>query len=124
MLSGKKTKLKDEEIDEDDAIKQHQNFYGNGEGHYQQASSQNVGNAAAMQALKMFTGGKEEDGKGGQNKMIGLAMAQAAQLFDKQSSQGKTVSAMRCGKVIVANRCARIQVLRSRMLLLRQRRWR
>jgi hypothetical protein len=45
-----------------------------------------------MQALKMFTGGKEDQGKGGQNQFIGVAMAQAAKLFDQQSAQGNTVS--------------------------------
>lgn len=47
-----------------------------------------------MQALKMFTGGNDNkgsnQGKGGQNEFIGAAMAQAAKLFDQQSSQGKT----------------------------------
>jgi hypothetical protein len=45
-----------------------------------------------MQALKMFNGGSSQQASGGQNKFIGLAMSQAAQLFDQQSSQGKTVS--------------------------------
>jgi hypothetical protein len=45
-----------------------------------------------MQALKMFTGGSQEHASGGQNKFIGMAMGQAAQLFDQQSSQGKTQS--------------------------------
>jgi hypothetical protein len=45
-----------------------------------------------MQALKMFNGGSQQQAQGGQNKFIGLAMSQAAQLFDKQQSQGKTVS--------------------------------
>jgi hypothetical protein len=43
-----------------------------------------------MQALKMFNGGSSQQASGGQNKFIGLAMSQAAQLFDQQSSQGKT----------------------------------
>lgn len=41
--------------------------------------------------MKMFNGGSNEQASGGQNKFIGLAMSQAAQLFDKQQSQGKTV---------------------------------
>jgi hypothetical protein len=44
-----------------------------------------------MQALKLFNGGSNQQAQGGQNKFIGLAMSQAAQLFDKQQSQGKTV---------------------------------
>ena len=41
--------------------------------------------------MKMFNNGSNEDAKGGQNKFIGMAMGQAAQLFDKQQSEGKTV---------------------------------
>jgi hypothetical protein len=40
-----------------------------------------------MQALKMF-GGSSGGGGGGQNKFIGLAMGQAAKLFDQQAAQG------------------------------------
>lgn len=43
-----------------------------------------------MHALKTFNGSSGEEAKGGQDKFIGLAMAQAAQLFDQQKSQGKT----------------------------------
>lgn len=89
LLSGNKDKLKNEEVDEDDAVRQHQKFYGDG-GSNEQASSNNVGAAAAMQALKMFSGGSGQSSQGGQNKFIGLAMGQAAQLFDKQQSQGQT----------------------------------
>ncbi|KAF1832370.1 hypothetical protein BDW02DRAFT_484347, partial [Decorospora gaudefroyi] len=91
MLSGNKEKLQNEEVDEDDAVRQHEKFYGSGgHGSDEQASSNNVGAAAAMQALKMFNGSSNEEAKGGQNKFIGMAMGQAAQLFDKQQSQGKT----------------------------------
>jgi len=84
-----KDKANNEDVDEDDAVKQHQKMYGS-DGNNEQASSNNVGAAAAMQALKMFNGGSQEDAKGGQNKFIGLAMGQAAQLFDQQQAQGKT----------------------------------
>ena len=91
MLSGKKDKLKDEDVDEDDAVKQHEKFYGGGgHGGNEQASSNNVGAAAAMQAMKMFNNGSNEDAK-----FIGMAMGQAAQLFDKQQSEGKTVGLKR-----------------------------
>jgi hypothetical protein len=86
-----KDKAKNEDVDEDDAIKQHGRFYGDS-GDDEQASSGNVGAAAAMQASKMYNSGSDEDAKGGQDKLIGMAMAQAAQLFDKQQAQGKTVS--------------------------------
>ncbi|KAI1567568.1 Arylsulfotransferase protein [Pyrenophora tritici-repentis] len=91
MLTSDKDKLKHDDVDEDDAVKQHEKFYGNGsQGGSEQASSNNVGAAAAMQAMKMFNSGSQEDAKGGQNKFIGMAMGQAAQLFDKQQSEGKT----------------------------------
>ena len=50
-----------------------------------------------MQALKMFGGGQGSSGSaggggggGGQNAFVGMAMGQAAKLFDQQSSQGNT----------------------------------
>jgi hypothetical protein len=45
-----------------------------------------------MQAMKMFTGGQSA-GQGGapQNAFMGMAMGQAAKLFDQQSAQGNTV---------------------------------
>jgi hypothetical protein len=91
MLSGKNKSHKNDEVDEEDAIQQHKKFYGDQQGDHQ-ANSNNVGAAAAMQAMKMFNSGSQEDAKGGKNKFIGMAMSQAAQLFDKQQSQGKTVS--------------------------------
>ena len=90
LLSGKKSKLQEEDVDEDDYVKQHKKFYGN-DSSDEKANSNNIGAAAAMQAIKMFTGGGSDDKKGGKNQIIGQAMAQAAQLFDKQSSEGKTV---------------------------------
>jgi hypothetical protein len=44
-----------------------------------------------MQALKMFSGGQGgSSGGGSQNQFIGMAMAQASQLFDQQSAAGNT----------------------------------
>lgn len=93
-------------IDEDDAIRQHQAMYGGGGGQSAgPASSGAVGSAAAMQALKMFSGGGGSSGGnygsgsmggGGQNQFIGMAMAQASKLFDQQSSQGNIVSTSQC----------------------------
>lgn len=92
MLSGKHQQVQNEGFDEEDAVRQHRNFYGGGGGQ-QQASSGNLGSAAAMQALKMFNGGGgsssgQGSSGGGQNAFIGMAMGQAAKLFDQQSSQG------------------------------------
>ncbi|KAG9997271.1 hypothetical protein KCU78_g17030, partial [Aureobasidium melanogenum] len=89
MLSGHKAQQED--VDEDDAMRQHQQFYG-GAGQPHPASSGSMGSAAAMQALKMFNQGGGSSGSGNapksQNDFIGLAMSQAAKLFDQQSSQG------------------------------------
>lgn len=53
-----------------------------------------MGSAAAMQALKMFTGGGSGNSQGGnsQNAFIGMAMGQASKLFEQQSSQGNVAS--------------------------------
>jgi hypothetical protein len=53
-----------------------------------------MGSAAAMQALKMFSGGGSGQSQGGnsQNAFVGMAMGQAAKLFDSQSSQGNVAS--------------------------------
>lgn len=117
-----KDKAKNEDVDEDDAIKQHEKFYGGHGDNNSQASSGNVGAAAAMQAAKMFNSGGSQQASGGQNQLIGLAMGQAAQLFDKQQAQGKTVSVLQqtIDKTLIDYRT---QELRSRMLLLRLLRW-
>lgn len=51
-----------------------------------------MGSAAAMQALKMFSGGGGDSQSGSQNNFIGMAMGQASKLFDQQSSQGNVAS--------------------------------
>lgn len=55
-----------------------------------------------MQALKQFTGGQgmaqvASGGGGPQNAFIGMAMGEAAKLFDQQSAQGNTVGLF-CGR--------------------------
>jgi hypothetical protein len=49
-----------------------------------------MGSAAAMQALKMFSGGGSGNSQAGnsQNAFIGMAMGQASKLFDQQASSG------------------------------------
>lgn len=93
MLSGNRQRLQNEDVDEQDAVRSHQAMYGGG-AHSGGASSSMMGNAAAMQAVKMFTGGQggSQAGAGSQNQIIGMAMAQASKLFDQQSAQGNTVS--------------------------------
>lgn len=53
-----------------------------------------MGSAAAMQALKMFTGGGSSSSSSGssQSEFIGLAMSEASKLFEQQSSQGRVSS--------------------------------
>jgi hypothetical protein len=53
-----------------------------------------MGSAAAMQALKMFTGGGSGNSAGGnsQNAFVGMAMGQASKLFDSQSAAGNVAS--------------------------------
>jgi hypothetical protein len=118
-----KDKAQNDDVDEDDAVRQHEKFYGNQESGGQ-ASSNNVGAAAAMQAMKMFNGGSSEQAKGGQNQFIGMAMGQAAQLFDKQQAQGKTVSVRFSQLNGLLLTVSRIRELPNRMLLRRLRRWR
>jgi hypothetical protein len=80
-----------------DAVQSHRKFFGLGgsepAAHEQQASSSSLGSAAAMQALKLFTSGEtgasSAQGSQSQSAFVGLAMAQAAKLFDAQASQGK-----------------------------------
>lgn len=53
-----------------------------------------MGSAAAMQALKMFSGGGSGNTQSGnsQNAFVGMAMAQASKLFEQQSAQGNVQS--------------------------------
>lgn len=79
--------LSDGEVDEQHAVQAHQALYGGGEGHHDSGS---VGAGAALQALKMFMSGEGGAGEGGfdQNKLMGIAMAQAGKLWDEKESQG------------------------------------
>ena len=102
MLSGNKQSLADEDLDEDEAVQAHQSLYGGGGD--RQHNSQSMGAGAAMQALKMFTGGDSSggmagggsgtghqgsQGAGSHNAFIGMAMGQASKLFDQQQAEGK-----------------------------------
>jgi RecA-family ATPase len=53
-----------------------------------------MSNHPTQQAMKMFNQGSSGGGKSGQNQMIGIAMGEAAKLFDQQSSQGNTSSGL------------------------------
>ena len=64
----------------EDAVQSHQQFFGGGSGN-EQANSGSMGSAAAIQALKMYTGGQSGNSQSGnsQNAFIGMAMAQGTQ---------------------------------------------
>jgi hypothetical protein len=88
----------DDDIDEQQVVGAHQQLYGN---HSSDGAhdSKSLGAGAAMQALKMFTGGGAGAGGMGsqgagnsQSQFIGMAMAQAGKLFDQQNGQGNVAS--------------------------------
>lgn len=94
MVSGKSDQLKDEDVDEDDMVQSHDSYYGSGAGTGGSATSGGIGKAAAMQAIKMFNSGETSGGgsSGGQSKLIGLAMGQAAKLFGEAVFLPSTVT--------------------------------
>ncbi|KAK6214709.1 hypothetical protein QIS74_07728 [Colletotrichum tabaci] len=89
-LTKKKTQLRNEDIDEDDAVKKHKKFFGDDDDDDdEKADDKGLGAAAAMQALKMFSSGQTGGQKQSQGGFAGLAMAEASRLFDQRQSQGK-----------------------------------
>ncbi|KAK6949215.1 hypothetical protein Daesc_009289 [Daldinia eschscholtzii] len=56
-LTKKKQSLADEDVDEDDAVKQHKRFFERDDDD-NDADDKSLGSAAAMQALKLFTSGQ------------------------------------------------------------------
>ncbi|KAI2471362.1 hypothetical protein F4781DRAFT_429478 [Annulohypoxylon bovei var. microspora] len=93
-LSEKKHSLAAEEVDEDDAVKQHKRFFGRDDDDGDEADDRSMGSAAAMQALKMFSGGQSGSSheSNSQSAFVGMAMAEASKLFDQKASQGKVSS--------------------------------
>lgn len=101
-LSGNKANIATSDLDENHAVNAHQAMYGSNQQNGGNHSSETVGAGAAMQALKMFSGGNSggmggggggmgagsQGGGGGQNQFVGMAMAQASKLFDQQSGSG------------------------------------
>ncbi|GAO50772.1 hypothetical protein SAICODRAFT_23544 [Saitoella complicata NRRL Y-17804] len=83
----------DDDIDEEKLVRSHQAAYSGG----QTVGSGGIGNAAALQTMKMLmgggSGGSSMGGMGGmggqsQSSFVGMAMAQAAKLFDNNAAQG------------------------------------
>ena len=74
----------DDDVDEEKAVEAHDRAYNQKQGSSLDAKS--MGTAAALQAFKQFSqgGGSNEPkhNEDGKSKLIGMAMAQAAKLFD------------------------------------------
>jgi len=70
-------------VNEDHVTDAHKDAYENGNAGNMDASS--LGSAAAMQAFKQFTSGGGSSSGGGdmKTKLMGMAMAEAAKLFDQ-----------------------------------------
>ncbi|KAI0861068.1 hypothetical protein F4860DRAFT_514138 [Xylaria cubensis] len=92
-LGQKKQRIADEDIDEEEAVRTHKKYF-QGDDDDRDADDRSMGSAAAMQALKMFSGGESGNTSktSSQGAFVGLAMAEASKLFDKQASQGKVSS--------------------------------
>ncbi|KAI9636396.1 uncharacterized protein MKK02DRAFT_45104 [Dioszegia hungarica] len=74
-----------DDVDDDEVLRKHDEAYNKGNAGGMSANS--IGSAAALQAMKMFTSGQSgnaEQSSGGnmQSKVIGMAMSEAAKLFD------------------------------------------
>lgn len=69
-----------------DAIRRHQETYGQDSGNL---SSNSLGSAAAMQALKKFTQG-ETGGNQSQSAFLGLAMSEASKVRYYRENNGLT----------------------------------
>ncbi|KAF8245895.1 hypothetical protein K440DRAFT_662417 [Wilcoxina mikolae CBS 423.85] len=95
FLSGKEKDLERDDVDEGEYVRNHKDLYEE-DGGRGQKDSKSLGQAAALQALKKFTGGSGSGSSSGagkdQNAFIGLAMAEAVKLFDTQKSKGNVAS--------------------------------
>ncbi|KAL6904569.1 hypothetical protein GGI43DRAFT_380983 [Trichoderma evansii] len=87
-ISQNKSHLANSDIDEQEAIRRHQETYSQESSNL---SSNSLGSAAAMQALKKFTQG-ETGGNQSQGAFLGLAMSEASKLFDAKAANGQVSS--------------------------------
>lgn len=98
FISEHKDRFGKEDIDEQKVVGAHQALYEGGGGN-EKNDADTLGSGAAMQALKMFMSsgdddkGKEKGSGGGQdqNKLIGIAMAQAGKLWEQKNKKGEVV---------------------------------
>ncbi|KAK5657037.1 hypothetical protein OQA88_3563 [Cercophora sp. LCS_1] len=84
-------------IDEASAIAHHKSYFDGPTP--SEATNTGIGAAAAMQALKAFI---STDGEQSQSRLVGLAMAQAAKLFDDAMRDRKAGGAEKEGSVLKA----------------------
>ncbi|KAK1458854.1 hypothetical protein CCUS01_09108 [Colletotrichum cuscutae] len=78
-LTQKKGQLRNEDIDEDEAVNKHKKYFGDDDDDDdEKADDKGLGAAAAMQALKMFSSGQTGGQKQSQGGFAGLAMAEAS----------------------------------------------
>ncbi|KAH8174484.1 PAS fold domain-containing protein [Sarocladium implicatum] len=89
-IGGKEDKLAKEDLDEEDAVKQHKKEY-KGEKGDEQADVKSLGTAAAVQALKLWNQG-EAGNKQDKGSFLGLAMSEASKLFDDKAAKGDVKS--------------------------------
>ncbi|OCF32621.1 beta-flanking protein [Kwoniella heveanensis CBS 569] len=96
----------DNDVDEQKVQQEHQQAYGQGNAGSMSANA--IGAAAAMQALKSFTSGDSKAASSGggdmQSKIIGMAMSEAAKLFDQSggaASGNKQDAVTSAGQVIL-----------------------
>ncbi|CAD6930684.1 hypothetical protein CF336_g1209 [Tilletia laevis] len=88
FLKNKQGNIDADDIDEDQVMQNHQKVTNSNE----QASSKEIGNAAALNAIKSILGGGGQSNSSTgsmQQQMLGAAMASAGQLFDKKQEQGQ-----------------------------------
>ncbi|WVN89482.1 uncharacterized protein L203_104707 [Cryptococcus depauperatus CBS 7841] len=105
----------DTHIDEDKVQRDHQQAYGSG--NVAGMTSSSLGAAAAMQALKSFTSGSsgaahQSGGGDMQSKIIGMAMSEAAKLFDQSGGnvQGNKQDAVTSAGQVVMKMLIKNQV--------------
>ncbi|KAL8414169.1 hypothetical protein RB594_005408 [Gaeumannomyces avenae] len=100
MQKKKAAEIDKDDVDEPTAIKNHKKYFDDDEDDDDDdVNERNMGTAAAIQALKTFTGHGAADTSAtggaaapGKSQFIGLALSEASKLFDKQSAQGKVSS--------------------------------
>ena len=91
FLKDKQGRSSSPDIDESDMVQSHQQLYNDNDSS-RAHDSNSLGAGAAIQALKMFSSGQSGGSSGGdQNAFIGMAMSQAAKLWDQKNSSGKVV---------------------------------